>query len=96
MDFDEFEKRVTELLFEVAGDERKQNVLCFIDQLRDDYKKDCENFIKNLYDDVCFIYDSPDIYGENCKDAFCDDRLKATSVSTLYMLYGDDGYIKKA
>lgn len=23
MDFDEFEKRVTELLFEVAGDERK-------------------------------------------------------------------------
>lgn len=54
MDFDEFEKRVTELLFEVAGDERKQNVLCFIDELRDDYKKDCENFIKNLYDDVCF------------------------------------------
>ncbi len=96
MNFDEFEKRVIELLLEVAGDERKHNVLGFIDELRDDYNKDGENFIKNLYDDVCFIYDSPDIYGENCEDAFCDDWLKATSVSTLYMLYGDDGYIKKA
>ena len=46
------------------------------------------NFIQSLYGHNCFRYDNPQIYGENCKKAFEDDRLRMNIVSQVRMVMG--------
>ena len=46
------------------------------------------DFIKGLYSETCFRYDSQNIYGDTCKKVFEDHLLEAMPVNTLNMMLG--------
>ena len=48
------------------------------------------DFIKGLYSETCFRYDSQDIYGDTCKKVFEDYLLEAIPVNTLNRMLGGE------
>lgn len=82
--YEEYEKRVIELFLKVYPDDKRK---IMISRLSNFLKKD-PNFIKELYVDDCFVFDNPQLYGDNCKNAFDDYHLESVAVNTLYMLLG--------
>jgi len=77
----EFEKRVIELFLEDCSDDSLQ-------LMRQKVEEDLEeenNFIGMLYGQSCFVYDHPELYGDNCKRCFEEDFLRRNPVAQLKM-----------
>ncbi|MBQ2962610.1 hypothetical protein [Methanobrevibacter sp.] len=77
--YEEFKEKVLELLFEYHSYE-------FIKTLKKRLavlEKEDPNYMLGLYKECCFIYDSPHIYGDNCKRAFERNLLRNTPVRLL-------------
>lgn len=84
LSYEEFEEQVLELLFEDYGDE-------FIETLKkrlDILKNKNPDYMLGLYNLTCFIYDSPHIYGDSCKNAFEKDLLRSAPVHELREMIG--------
>ncbi len=84
MTYEEFEEKVLELLFEYHSDE-------FIEVLKGRLavlEKENPNYMLGLYHECCFIYDSPHIYGDSCKNAFEKELLRSTPVRLLREMLG--------
>ena len=86
MTYEEYEKRVIELYLDGISEDHKEKIKQRIDNLLENDP----TFLSGLYGDTCFLYDRPDIYGENCKRAFEDEKLKDIPVRTLDMFVGGD------
>jgi hypothetical protein len=84
LNYEEYEQKVTNLLIETYPDDKQEIIVNRLDQLL----KDDPYFIKGLYNDTCFDYDHPEIYGEITKQSFNDEQLQASPVQTLHMLLG--------
>ncbi len=84
MTYKEYEKRVIELFLEDYNDDILEEMMKRIDDLLSEEP----NFIQTLYGHDCFTYESPHIYGENCKKSFEDDFLRQTPVAQLRLLIG--------
>ena len=82
--YEEYEKRVIELLLESYPQEKQETIKNRLDM----FLEDDPYFIKGLYNDTCFNYDHPEIYGENVKKAFDDEHLIMNPVRVLYMFLG--------
>lgn len=74
MTFEEYEKRVIELLFDGMNPVEKKETE---NELKDLLEFDSE-FIKNLYGGDCYYYDQG-------QDAFCDELLLSRPVQTILM-----------
>ena len=84
MTYEEYEKRVVELLLEDYEGESLEIVKARLEvELSED-----PNFIHMLYGQDCFTYDHPEIYGETCKRTFEDSFLRQTPVANLRMIVG--------
>ena len=79
MTFEEFDKRVRELLVEGYSQESKEDTLLGLEILLEEDP----DFIKNLYSSACGYYDRPAL---NWETIFEDGALRARPVSTLRML----------
>ena len=86
MTYEEYEKRVIELFLERFDEKDREKAL---ERVKELLEAD-PNFISGLYGSTCFRYDRPDIYGENCKRAFEDNRLNSIPVNTLDMFLGGE------
>ena len=86
MTYEEYKKRVIELFLERFDEKDHEKALERVNELLESDP----NFISELYGDTCFLYDRPDIYGENCKRAFEDNRLNSIPVNTLDMFLGGE------
>ena len=86
MTYEEYEKKVIELYLDGISEDHKEKIKQRIDNLL----KNDPTFLSGLYGDTCFLYDRPDIYGENCKRAFEDEKLKDIPVRTLDMFLGGE------
>ena len=86
MTYEEYEKKVIELYLDGISEDHKEMIKERIDNLLENDP----TFLSGLYGDTCFRYDRPDIYGENCKRAFEDEKLKDIPVRTLDMFVGGD------
>jgi len=84
MTYDEFEKRVIELFLEDYTDD----VLEVMVKKVDDELSNTPNFLETLYGQSCFIYESPELYGDTCKKCFEDNFLRQTPVAQLRLLIG--------
>ncbi len=79
MSYEEFEKQIFELLFEYHSDE-------FIEKLKERLsvlEKQDPTYMLGLYNETCFVYDSPHIYGDSAKRAFEKNFLRSTPVRLL-------------
>ena len=79
MTYKEFEKRVIELLLE---DYSGEGLRIMKQKVEEELGND-PNFIETLYGQSCFIYESPELYGDTCKKCFEDNFLRQTPVSQL-------------
>ncbi len=86
MTYEEYEKRVIKLFLERFDEKDREKALKRVNELLEADP----NFISGLYGDTCFLYDRPDIFGENCKRAFEDEKLKDIPVRTLDMFVGGE------
>ena len=86
MTYEEFEKRVIELYLDGISEDHKEIIKERIDNLLENDP----TFLSGLYGDTCFRYDHPEIYGENCKRAFEDDKIDSIAVNTLDMFLGGE------
>ena len=84
MTYKEFEQRVIDLFLENYEGKTLEIMMGRLDGVLDE----SPNFIEQLYGYNCFIYESPHIYGENCKKSFEDDFLRQTPVAQLRLLIG--------
>ena len=84
MTYKQYEKRVIELFLEPYGDDVMDEMVRRVN----DIISEEPNFIEGLYGQDCFTYDSPHIYGENCKKAFEDSFLRQTPVAQLRLIIG--------
>ena len=84
MTYKEYEQKVIDLFLEDYSDERMGEMIKRVDDLLSEEP----NFIQTLYGYDCFTYESPQIYGENCKKVFEDKFLKQTPVAQLRLLIG--------
>ena len=84
MAYEEYEKRVMELFLESYDDEVMEEIIKRVNDLL----KEKPNFLEAQYGYDCFTYDSPNIYGETCKETFEDNFLRQTPVANLRMLIG--------
>lgn len=82
--YKEYEDKVIELFLQSYDDEQLEEMTDRIDEILDEKP----NILEQLYGYDCFTYDSPDIYGENCKKVFDDYHLLQTPVAQLRMLIG--------
>jgi hypothetical protein len=85
MTYKEFEQRVVELFLEPYGDDVMDEMKSRVDDMLNE-KPHC--FLEMEYGAACFRYDSPHIYGDNCRKCFDDDYLKQTAVTNLRMIIG--------
>ena len=79
MTFEEFDKRVRELLIDGYSEEEKKSTLTCLDVLLEEDP----DFIKNLYRSACGYYDRKEL---NWDKIFDDPLLLSRPVSTLQML----------
>ena len=80
--YEEYEKRVVELfLKEYDGDKLEVMTERINKELAHE-----PSIIKRFYVDDCFTYDSPQIYGNNCKRTFEDSYLSSGVVRQLRMI----------
>lgn len=84
MTYKEYEKKVIDLFFQDYDGKALEEMIKRADELLDEEP----NFIQTLYGQSCFIFESPHIYGEDCKKCFEDNFLMQTPVSQLRMLIG--------
>ncbi len=84
MTYKEYEKKVIELFLEDYSDDVLEEMMNRIDGILGEEP----NFIEGLYGQSCFIYESPQIYGEYCKKCFNDNFLRQTPVAQLRLLIG--------
>ncbi len=81
MTYEEFEKRIVELLLEnYDGDVFEEMKIKVDEELSNDVP-----YTESFYGDACFTYDHPELYGENCKKEFEDFYLQK-HVNNLRML----------
>ena len=89
MTFEEFKENVLYLFFEYYSD-------AFVKILKkrlEDYEKEDPNFMKALYDNACWEYDSPHIYGDSSKRVFEKEMLRNYPVYDLRVIVGlEDGF----
>ena len=81
MTYEEFEKRVVELLLENYDG----NIL---EEMKIKVKEELSNdipYTESFYGEACFNYDHPELYGEVCKKEFEDSHLQK-HVNNLRML----------
>ena len=82
MTYNQFEERVVELfLANYEGEELEHMKKVIEEEL-----SESPNYMESFYGDTCFVYDNPQIYGENCKKAFEDYHLESTPVHNLRWL----------
>ena len=86
MTYEEYEKRVIELFLERFNEKDREKALEKVTELLEKEP----NFIRGSYGQSCFRYTHPEIYGENCKRKFEDEKLKDIPVRTLDMFVGGD------
>lgn len=86
MTYGEYEKRVIELLLERFDEKDKEKALERVTELLEAEP----NFIRGSYGQSCFHYDHPEIYGENCKRAFEDNKIDSIAVNSLDMFLGGE------
>ena len=86
MTYEEYEKRVIELFLERFDEKDREKALKRVKELLEADP----DFIRGSYGQSCFLYDRPDIFGENCKRAFEDNRLNSIPVNTLDMFLGGE------
>ena len=79
MTYEEYEKRVVELLLEDYEGESLELMKAKIDE----ELSDRPSILEQEYGFECFRYDHPEIFGEDTKKRFEDNYLKQTPVSTL-------------
>ena len=84
MTYKEFDKSVVELFLQDYEGEALEIVTARVDEMLSEEP----NFIHTLYGHCCFVYESPHIYGENCKKMFEDYHLRETPVANLRMIIG--------
>ncbi len=84
MTYNEYEKRVIELLLEGYSEEEQEILISRLGALLEDDP----NFIKGMYTESCFRYDRSDLYGKNSKKVFGNYLLKSIPVNTLEMIIG--------
>ena len=84
MTYKEYEKRVVELFLE----DYEGDALLLMKKRVEDVLSESPNFLEMLYGHDCFTYESPQIYGEDCKKAFEDQYLRQTPVAQLRMIIG--------
>lgn len=82
--YEEYYDKVTSLFIEKYPLDKQEIIVTRLDE----FLKDDPYFIKGLYNDTCFDYDHPEIYGDVAKNSFEDEYLEASSVRTLHMLLG--------
>lgn len=89
MTFEEFEEKVLELFFEYYSEE-------FVEKLKkqlEELEKEDPNYMKGLYEATCWRYDSPHLYGKNCKKVFEKEYLRHYPVYDLRTDVGlEDGF----
>ena len=79
MTYEEYEKRVVELLLEDYEGESLELMNAKIEE----ELSDRQSILEQEYGADCFRYDHPEIFGEETKKRFEDNYLKQTPVSTL-------------
>ena len=82
MTYKQFEERVVELFLAKYEGEELENMKKVIERVL----SESPNYIESFYGDTCFVYDNPQLYGENCKKAFEDYHLESTPVHNLRWL----------
>lgn len=91
MTYEEYEKRVMELLLEAYSEEEQEILISRLDALLEDGP----NFIKEMYAESCFRYGRPDLYGKNSKKVLGDYLLRSIPVNTLEMIIGESFHGEK-
>ena len=86
MTYEEYKKRVIELFLERFDEKDHEKALERVNELLEKEP----NFIRGSYGQSCFRYTHPEIYGENCKRAFEDDKIDSIAVNTLDMFLGGE------
>ena len=82
MTYKQFEEGVVELfLAEYEGEELER-----MNKRIEGVLSESPNYMESFYGDTCFVYDNPQLYGENCKKAFEDYHLESTPVHNLRWL----------
>lgn len=84
MTYEEYEKRVIDLFIGAYPNDKRKIMIVRLNN----FLKEDPYFIKGLYNDTCFNYDHPEIYGDVCKRSFEDFYLESIPVHTLDMLLG--------
>lgn len=84
MTYKEFEQRVIELFLENYEGKTLELMMDKVEVIL----SESPNFIEQLYGHNCFVYESPHIYGDDCKKSFEDNFLRQTPVAQLRMLIG--------
>lgn len=82
--YDEYEKKVIDLFLQTYPEDKRVIVESRLDKLLDVEPE----FIEGLYEDSCFRYDNPKLYGDNCKKVFEDYLLESIPVNTLHSILG--------
>jgi hypothetical protein len=82
--YEEYEKRLTGLFIGAYPLDKRELIAKRLDK----FLSDDPYFIRGLYNDSCFDYDHPEIYGEVTKKTFTDEQLEAGPLQTLHMLLG--------
>ena len=81
--YEEYEKKVTELLLNNYKDEELETIITKLDE----FLKVNPDFIKGLYNNDCFSYDHPEIFGDNTKKiTFSESHIISTAVHNLKMI----------
>ena len=84
MTYEEYEKRVMELLLDSYPKDKQE----IVKKRLNNALKEEPNLIKGFYEDTCFRYDHPEMYGKNCKKVFEDYLLDSIPVNNLDMMFG--------
>lgn len=78
--YEEYEQKIIQLYLK-----NKQNKEEAMNRLNTLLQKEPQ-LIEELYEETCFRYDSPQIYGETCKKVFEEYLLESIPVHTLNLL----------
>ena len=82
MTYKQFEERVVELfLAKYEGEELEHMKKVIEEEL-----SESPNYMESFYGETCFVYDNPQLYGENCKKAFENYHLRSRAVHNLRWL----------
>lgn len=84
MTYEEYKIKVIELFLERYPVDKQEIMISRLNN----YLKEDHYFIKGLYNDTCFDYDHPEIYGDVSKKSFEDYHLESVPVNALHMLLG--------